>query len=348
MQSKDKIIKLLNRQGQIRTREVAEVLGVSRNYAQRLLQELIQEGEILLIGKTNQARYVSAKDAKSIKKAREQIRHISLHLKNEGLSEDEVFRRVESETGIFIDAAKNVRTLVYHAFTEMVNNAIDHSRSENIQVDCRRSNTVIVFVVRDYGVGVFNDLVNKFRLPGTLAAIQELLKGKATTDPERHSGEGIFFTSKMADVFVIDSYEKRLTINNLIPDIFIRDRKPLKGTRVTFSVHLKSKKTVNDVFKKFTEGEPGDSEFNKTKVSIKLFEFGTELPSRSLAKRVVTNLDKFDQVELDFANVETAGQGFADEIFRVWQSRNPSVQLRAVNANPNVAFMIKRAGGEVE
>ena len=38
----------------------------------------------------------------------------------------------------------------------------------------------------------------------------------------------------MADVFIVDSYEKQLLINNLLPDIFVLERKNLKGTRVSF------------------------------------------------------------------------------------------------------------------
>lgn len=34
-------------------------------------------------------------------------------------------------------------------------------------------------------------------------AILELSKGKFTSDPARHSGEGIFFTSRMCDKFEI-------------------------------------------------------------------------------------------------------------------------------------------------
>ncbi|MEY4745099.1 MAG: hypothetical protein RL272_1044 [Candidatus Parcubacteria bacterium] len=347
MNIREKILNLTRRPGRVTTRQVAESFGVSRAYAHKILRELQEEGLVILIGKTNQAHYINAVDAKALRSAKEKIRHIFLRLANRGLSEDAVLKRIESETGVFIGVPANVRQIVSHGFTEMLNNAIDHSRSRRIEVDVRRTSTAVTFVVRDFGIGVFNNVRDKFRLPGTLAAIQEILKGKATTAPQAHTGEGIFFTSKMADVFTIDSFEKRLTINNLLPDIFITDRKSIAGTRVSFSIHLEAKRTVEEVFGAFTGGAEGEMEFDRTSVTIKLFRYGRNLPSRSEAKRVVTNLEHFREVELDFSGVETVGQGFADEIFRVWGNRHPDTKIMATNANENVAFMIRRAGGEI-
>ena len=227
----------------------------------------------------------------------------------------------------------------------MVNNAIDHSRSNMVEIDCRRTETAITFIVRDFGIGIFNNVRTKFHLPGTLAAIQEILKGKATTAPKQHTGEGVFFTSKIGDTFIIDSFEKRLTINNLLPDIFISDRKPLRGTRVSFSIHVSSERKIEDIYDAFTVQSDDGLTFDKTRITVKLFQFGKNLPSRSEAKRVTMNLENFREVELDFSDVQTIGQAFADEIFRVWHNRHRDVKLIATNANENVTFMVRRARG---
>ncbi len=345
MQKKERIISILKRQGHITTQQVAQELDVSRVYAHIILQNLREEGLVLLIGKTNQARYILASDSVAVSRAKKSIRHIAFHLANTHLDEASIFERIEQETGIFIDVKDNVHRIVRHAFTEMVNNAIDHSKSSNIMIECGRTDTAITFTVRDLGIGIFNNVRDKFRLPGTLAAIQEILKGKATTDPARHTGEGVFFTSKIGDVFIIDSFEKRLTINNLLPDIFISDRKSMVGTRVSFSIHLSSRRELKKIFDEFTGSGDDELAFDKTRVTIKLFQFGQDLPSRSEAKRVTLNLENFKIIELDFSNVQTIGQAFADEIFRVWQNRHPDVQLVPTNYNENVEFMIRRAGG---
>lgn len=346
MQAKD-LLTHLKARGTATTRSIAEAFGISRAYAHYLLQQLREEGLVLLIGNTNQAQYVLASNGEAVRVARQRLLHIFFRLRNKGLDEGVVLQRLKQQTGILLGVAENVDSIVGHGFTEMLNNAIDHSKSSRIEVDCRKTETAITFVVRDFGVGIFNNVRNKLRLPGTLSAIQEILKGKATTAPQNHSGEGVFFTSKMADVFVIDSFDKRLVVNNLLPDIFITDRKALKGTRVSFSIHLTSRRAINDVFLQFTGTNGGDSKFDKTRITVKLFQFGHDLPSRSEAKRVTLNLENFQRVELDFSGVKTIGQSFADEVFRVWQTRHPETRIEATHTNDNVAFMIKRAGGSL-
>mgnify|MGYP001576918399 CR=1 FL=1 len=59
--------------------------------------------------------------------------------------------------------------------------------------------------------------------------------------------------------------------------------------------------------------------------------------------RLLAELEKFKKITLDFSDVETVGQAFADEIFRVWNRRHPQVEIKYRNANENVSFMIQRA-----
>lgn len=347
MKAGEKIILELKKRGQASSKTLATALGVTRTYAYLLLRQLQEEGLVFRVGNTNNAIYLFTEEKQAIRKAKKKIDNIFLQLSNANINEDAIFQRIERETGIFLDSPKNVYQLVRHGFTEMVNNAIDHSRSKHIEIRCRRTETAITFLVRDFGIGIFKNVRRKFRLPGTLDAIQRILKGKATTAPKHHSGEGVFFTSKMADIFIIDSFEKRLTVNNLLPDIFISDRRSLSGTRISFSLHVTSRRNITDVFRKFTDEESGGSRFEKTHITIKLFHFGDDLPSRSEAKRVVMGLENFKVVELDFSGVKTIGQSFADEIFRVWQNRHPDIRLEPIHTNENVAFMITRAGGSL-
>lgn len=343
MDKKEKILALMREKGEVKSREITRSLGISREYANRLLQELRNEGLVILIGKTNRARYVLVEDTASIKHARASIRQISLRLKNEDLEESHIFSRIEKETGIFINVRDNVRRIARNGFEEMLNNAIDHSHSPSIDVDFRRTDTALIFTVRDFGIGIFNNVRDKFRLPNEIAAMQELLKGKITTDPERHSGQGVFWTSKSADIFIADSFKKRLTVNNLLPDVFFSDRRELIGTRIRFSIGLKSERELKKIYDTYAGGD--DLEFDKTRITIKLYQFGRELLSRSEAKRVTLNLENFQTVELDFGRVDTIGQAFADEIFRVWNGRHRETRVVAINANENVAAMVTRAGG---
>jgi hypothetical protein len=53
-------------------------------------------------------------------------------------------------------------------------------------------------------------------------------------------------------------------------------------------------------------------------------------------------------VVLDFEGVDLVGQGFADEVFRVWAQQHPDVLLIPTGMNEPVAFMVERAirGGQ--
>lgn len=55
----------------------------------------------------------------------------------------------------------------------------------------------------------------------------------------------------------------------------------------------------------------------------------------------------------DFSGVEVVGQGFCDEVFRIFRREHPEIELEAVNMNESVAIMVNRAakdrtGDEVE
>jgi len=72
---------------------------------------------------------------------------------------------------------------------------------------------------------------------------------------------------------------------------------------------------------------------------------GNNYISRSQARRIVSGLDKFKTVILDFANIDTVGQAFADQIFRVWHNQHPEIAIKVMNSNENINIMIKRAQG---
>lgn len=67
------------------------------------------------------------------------------------------------------------------------------------------------------------------------------------------------------------------------------------------------------------------------------------LVSRSEAKRLLQRVDRFRCVVLDFAEVATIGQAFADEIFRVFANEHPEVELVPIHAATQVQQMIRRA-----
>jgi len=201
------------------------------------------------------------------------------------------------------------------------------------------------FVIDDFGIGAFRNIQKERKLRSELEAIQDLLKGKTTTMPKSHSGEGIFFTSKVGDLFILDSFEYRLTIDNKLPDVFVRKvEKQKRGTRTTFRIRTDSPLHLNNVFKKYTNlDKKSNYGFDKTEIRVKLYTISGVHISRSQARRVLVGLEKFKIILFDFDKVPMIGQAFADEIFRVFQNKNPQIKLETANMNESVKFMVKRA-----
>lgn len=69
---------------------------------------------------------------------------------------------------------------------------------------------------------------------------------------------------------------------------------------------------------------------------------GGHLISRSIARRILSNIEKFKVIFLDFNRVKTIGQAFADEIFMVFENKHKKITILPINVNEKVKFMIKR------
>lgn len=333
---KEKILQTIQEKKKIKAIDLAKSLDFSRQYITLILNELIDEGKIIRGGLTNRAFYVTAENAAYLGKILTKI------YPNKNLQEHIVLDEIEHQAVFLRSLPENIRSIFTYAFTEMLNNAIEHSRSGKIKIEVSQAQEHLAFIIRDYGIGVFKNVCQKRKLKSELEAIQDLLKGKTTTAPQAHSGEGIFFTSKIADLFILESFGLRLRIDNSIPDIFIENmKKPLQGTEVNFSIKTDSRKHLSNIFRKF-QSDKEELAFDKTEIQIKLYTLGTVYISRSQARRVLAGLEKFKLVILDFDKVPTVGQAFADEIFRVFKIRHPEIMIKPINMNEAVGFMVGR------
>jgi anti-sigma regulatory factor (Ser/Thr protein kinase) len=341
MDIKKTILKRLQNQGRLTVADMVKATGFSRVYIHRFFQELKDEGKIQLIGRANLAHYILANLA-AIDKSRKSIQEIHYILKNNNLQEDQVLEQVRKNTGILVNIQKNVSDVFNYAFTEMLNNAIEHSLSDRIDIKVERLGDSIHFTIGDRGIGIFRNIMSQKRLATSLEAIGDLIKGKQTTAPQAHSGEGIFFTSKVADRLMIKSDTKKLIFDNFIEDVVVADCAAVVGTKVFFSISLTSHRQLEDVFRSFSNDA---FEFSKTQILVRLFQIGHEYVSRSQARRILVGLDAFETIVLDFAGINGVGQAFADEVFRVWQKRFPQKNIIVRNSNENIDFMIQRAKG---
>ena len=250
------------------------------------------------------------------------------------LSEDVVWEKDIKKH--FSHVSKNVWNIWVYGFLEIFNNAIDHSQGKKINVVVCENKVFTSMSICDDGIGIFNNIKNSFKLLDEKDALLELAKGKRTTDKTRHSGQGIFFTSKVFDVFYIIS--NGLTYGMQPPENRRTGNK--SSTFVYIGLANNSGKILKNVFDEFSTEIPGD--FDKTLIPVHLVN-SADLVSRSQARRILSGLELFKEVILDFSDIAYIGQAFADEIFRVFKNLHPQTTIMAQNANEEVLYMINRA-----
>lgn len=312
-------------------RFTAEHFGITRQAVNKHLQNLTSEHTINETGKTRSRTYKLCPLLEW--RGRFEI--------SSELAEDLVWRNdVAAVLGQLPD---NVMEIWHYGFTEMFNNAIDHSGGSEINVRIRKTAANTEMLLWDNGVGIFKKIQTELNLLDERHAILELAKGKLTTDPKNHTGEGIFFTSRMFDDFDILSGGVYFSHKFGDKEDWILERdKPGNETMVWMKLNNHTARTTKKIFNRFSSGD--DYGFNKTVVPVKLAQYGNDkLISRSQAKRLLARVELFKIVMFDFSGVGAIGQAFADEIFRVFPQRHPEIELFATKANSEIKRMIARA-----
>ena len=312
----------------------AKRFKVTPTTVHRHLNKLLKQGEVIKTGRTRGASYYLNSSLQ---------KKLFFPIKP-GLEEHQVWMDYFHEA--FSILPENVYSICNYGFGEMFNNAIDHSRGTHIVVTSKVEGDILIINILDNGIGIFKKVKDVFDLESERASILELTKGKLTTDPERHTGEGIFFTSRAVDKFVIVSSDLSYIKNNLADDWFIETPdESAKGTGVALQIHLNSNKRLEAIFRKYStldEGE-GIRKFDKTHILVELSKLDQDrYVSRSQAKRILIGLEKFNHIVLDFTHIKTVGQGFVDEVFRIFQRKHPKTKIEYTNANEDVRFMIER------
>lgn len=308
--------------------EVAAAAGVSRQYAHRRLSQMVADGQLVNDGNRRSSRY----RLKSQRVATYSI---------DGMTENEVWgteRIALRQLDPNIEATPKLLQNLIFAFTEMVNNAIDHSKGSELRVRWFLREKDLAFEVEDNGIGAFRSLRESRGLANEFEAVGELSKGRQTTDPDRHSGLGIFLTSRLVDRFIIAANRLVWTVDNDREDSAIGwlDR-ARRGTLVRCEIRYNTTKTLPEVTDALQD--PVTRRLNKTSIRVDLFREG-DFVSRTEAKLIGARLEGFEVIELNFSGVTQIGQGFADELFRVWAKEHPSSRLVPVNANPAVLTVI--------
>jgi anti-sigma regulatory factor (Ser/Thr protein kinase) len=310
----------------------AQHFSITRQAVAKHIRVLIQGKVIKAVGRTKARHYrlVPDKELKQVYKI------------GSDLEEDVIWTR--DVRPLMVGVPHNILEVCEYAFTEILNNAKDHSESLDVLVAIEVGSRSIAMAISDHGIGIFRKIKEGRGLEDDRHATLELTKGKITTDPEHHTGEGIFFASRMMDGFAILSGTLSLVHNRSQDDWLFEDKTSSKpGTFVGMTIDPRSSLTMKEVFDQYATDQD-DYAFQRTHVVVALADSeGGSLISRSQAKRVMARLDRFREVVLDFRRVKTIGPAFADEIFRVWQRAHLHVRVMPTEMSPEVEKMVRRA-----
>lgn len=242
----------------------------------------------------------------------------------------------------FFALSPQVRRMAQHAFCELVNNAVDHSEGTGVTVSMRQTPSQLQLLVSDDGRGLFDKLRETFGLDDPSLAMLELSKGRLTSQPDRHTGRGLFFTARVADVLDVHANASGFQRRGWEGGAWHPGRAlKQQGTSVYVAIALDTRRTLESVLQAHSLDESGAA-LDCTAVPLALATSAyTGLESRAQARCVVERLGQFRRAEIDFAGVESIGHAFADELFRVMAAREPDVELVPVNMTAPVARLVQ-------
>ena len=305
-------------------------LGCSRRVAGGLLRQLVAAQWLVVAGGTPR------KPTHAPGPLRQVVRQYPLS----GLQEDLPWRR---DFAPCFHLPDSVRRMAHHAFTELLNNAVDHSGGSIVTVSMRQTPLHLQLLVSDDGCGLFDRIAQSFAIDDPALAMLELSKGKLTSQPERHSGHGLFFNARMADVF--DVHANRVGFQHRAWDAsswHATRSAPHSGTSVYMAIALDTRRTLEGVLR--AASVDGGYGFERTRVPLRLIGDGQALASRADARRVASRLERFQHAEIDFGGIDDVSHAFADELFRVFRHLHPGVALAPLGMGPRVTAMLQSVG----
>jgi hypothetical protein len=309
----------------------AQKFGVTRTTIHRHLTTLLEQGQIFKSGTTRNIHY-------RLQSSLARRLHYPIPA---DISEFTLFQRDMAQ--VCKEFPNHVYDISSYAFTSMVNNALTHSNGTQVTVESTFEDDHLHLTVTDNGQGIFHTLAQFHHYKDIREAILHLTKGKLSTKTE-HKGEGIFFTSRACDRFEIYANQLHYRRDNHCQDWAMETVADAKqGTAVHMYIHQHTPTTLVDLFKQYQY--QNDAAFSRTEILVSLSQWGEEpLISREQAARVITGLEKFRHITLDFTGVRWVGQGFVEEVFRVFKQAHPDIVIDTVGANADVSFMIRRCG----
>jgi hypothetical protein len=313
---------------------VAQKYSISRQAAARHIKKLVNKGDIEIEGNTSGRIYRPSQG-----RVFEFAYIIADRPEKDAVWKKDVLPLLQSLPG-------NVLELWSYCFEKIFNHSIYHSGGTIIRVHIIQQKTQTTMNISDDGAGIFHTIKEHLKLDDDQHAALELSKGKFATAPDSHIGLDIILSSRMADYFAIAAGRVIFAHQHGITWDWALDTSDevIRGTFISMTIENNTLRTFKQVLKEYVTAEAGDSFVSRICLPVRLAQYGTEtLFSRSQARRILARIHRFTIAILDFHSVDKIGSAFADQIFRVFSSEHPEIQLLHCNANRHIEAVIKAA-----
>ena len=347
LSSRVRIAALLERGRALSAAEIARRLKVTRPVVSRHLSALIKEGRVVREGQGKRIRYriwatpspagpappAAAADSPPPPSPVSFVRRYPRAI----LSEDRVWQELLQLHPVLARMTASAQELFRYAFTEVLNNAIEHSQGSEVEVRFAQAHDdTLSFEVHDDGIGLFRKLREVLGMVSVEETVKKLSQARLPPWPDGRAGAGLFFSSRASRRFEVESNGFRWMVDNQAGQSAAASAPPRAGTRVRFQGDLHPRRTLAELFARYDE----HTIMHRTRVVVTL---ATSFISRKEAQRLLAPLERYHTVVLDFKDVREIGQGFADEVFRVWPTSHPHVSLEPINMSPGVSLIIDHA-----
>lgn len=248
-------------------------LGISRRSALALLNKLVAAQWLAREGKRCHWSFVPGS-----------LRQVVQRYALAGLQEDLPWQR---DFAPHFSLPPAVAHMAEYALSELLSNVIDHSGGTHVAVSMRTTALHLQLLVSDDGCGVFERIQQRFGIGDPTVAMLELSQDKLTSSPDRQGGHGLFFTSRLADVFDLHANHRAFQCRGWDRHSWHPTKAVARdGTSIYIAINLDTPRTLDQLLRAHSRSGDGDG-LESTCVPMQLTTAPqTGLESRAQVRRV--------------------------------------------------------------
>ena len=305
-----------------------ERFGVSRQAIHKHMNSLINDKKVIAHGATK-GRYYELIPSVNYNK------HIDI---DSNLSVEEIMKLyVKPHIEVL---PRNILEIFEFSISALINNIFEHADASKLYYKIFINHNEAHFILNDNGIGIFNNIKSKLKLPNIHFSALELTKGYVSINPKHHSGEELKAVINLFDVVQIDSSGKSLTYVNKTTDWEFKPSLQKKGSRFHLKISASTKRTCAEIF-----GKIFGNEKSRIRIPVNLLDISEHkvIISRSQAKNLLRNVENYKKVEFDFKKIDLIGPAFADALIVGAKKCNQLADIKWVNTNNTVDLLMSRS-----